>query len=159
MGFFNADRSKPVLRCPSLAIAIQLPFWPDDSSNTLPGWNRESLTRYGRRSLDVPSTKTTEERALGFTLRNEDYKATVAPMLEALRTMAGSTAPVQLIFGATATGLWSMEPPVITETGRADDGSPSVVDVSMVLKRASDAVVNVGPVKVAGGGSGFSRRR
>lgn len=160
MGFFGGAQTKVVIRCPALLLALELPVWPDDDSNTLPAWNRTSLERPGRRAVDVPSTRTTEERSLGFTLRNEDYRQSVAPMLETLRKMSNSQYPVQLLMGQTGTGLWSMDAPQVTNVNYAADGTPSVVDVSVVLKRASDAVVKVGPVKrVKGRGKNLSKRR
>lgn len=148
-------------RCPGvLSRPLTLPVWPQDSTNTLPAWNVASLERPRRRALDVPSTRTTEERSLGFTLRNRDYWETVAPLLNDLRTLARSRKAFTLLMGDQDTGLWRMEAPQVTEVAFADDGSPSVVDVSMTLKRASDATINVGLAKrIRGTAIGVSRQR
>lgn len=148
------------LRCAALDITLRLPVWPQDVSITLPGWNVTPLERNGRPAYDLPTTVTTEERSLGFTLRNEDYYESVQPMIQQLRAMsAAKFAPVQLLMGDHDTGLWRLEPPQVTVIDHADDGTPSVVDVSLVLKRASEAIVRVGPVKrVKGRGRGFATK-
>lgn len=154
-----AERAR--LRCAALNVTLRLPFWPQEQTHVLSGWNVASLERSGRASYDRPSTRTTEERTLGFVLRNEDYRASIAPMLADLVAITASAAPVQLLLGDTDTGLWRLDPPPqITVTASADDGSASVADVSLTLRRASDAVVNVGPVKrVKGGGKGFGKKK
>ena len=152
-----AERAR--LRCPALNVRLTLPWWPEEITRTLQGWNVNTLERPQRRSLDVPTTKTTEERSLGFTLRNQDYQQSIAPMLVDLERISASRYPCQLILGDTDTGLWRMEPPQITETAWAADGSASVADVSLVLKRATEAIVRVGPVKkIRGSGRGFATR-
>ena len=150
-----ADRV--VIRCTSLGLRLRLPVWPTDSTHTPSGLVVASLDRDGRAPLDVVTARTTAERSLGFTLRNEDYYATVQPLIAELERLVLAEAPVQLLMGDFDTGLWRLEAPQITELARADDGTPSVVDVSLVLKRASDAIVKVGPVKrVRGRGKGMA---
>ncbi len=152
-----ADRVR--LRCAALNVTLRLPFWPTDSTHTPSGRNVASLDRNGQAPLDVPTTRSTAERSLGFTLRNEDYHATVQPLIADLERIAATVWPVQLLMGDHDTGLWRLEAPQITEIARADDGTPSVVDVSLVLKRASDAIVRTGPVKrVKGRGRGMAKR-
>jgi len=135
-----------LLRCVALNIHLWLPVWPDDSTVTFPAWTTSTLDRPGRNQLAIPTYRTTEERTLGFTLRHEDYRQSVQPMLDDLRQIAKTKAAFQLLMGKMNTGLWRMDPPQITELGRDDDGYPSIVDVSLTLKAASDAQINVGPV-------------
>lgn len=150
-----ADRV--VIRCTALRLRLALPVWPTDSTHTPSGLTVASLDRANRAPLDVVTARTTAERSLGFTLRGEDYHATVQPLIAELEALALAEAPVQLLMGDHDTGLWRLEAPQITELARADDGTPSVVDVSLVLKRASDAIVKVGPVKrIKGRGRGMA---
>ena len=68
---------------------------------------------------------------------------------------------MQLLLGDNAEGLFRVEAPTLTILewdGNTD--RPSVVDVSLTLKRASDAEVNVGLVKrIKGRGRGFGATR
>lgn len=152
--------SQVVLRCAPLGRDVALPFWPEEMTHTPSGWNVSSLERPRDVSYDRPSTLSTEERSMGFTVRNADYRQSIAPLLADLALIMSRKAPVQLILGDRDTGLWRIDPgSQITEVQWADDGTPSVADVSLTLKRASSAVVNVGPVKVRGGGKGFAGRK
>ena len=145
------------LRCASADVTLMLPVWPQDSTETMAGWTSSTLERPGREPLEVPTYQTLAERSLGFTLRNVDYTASIRDLLQSLRTISKSSTPVQLVFEQRDTGLWRMDPPTVTELEWADDGSPSVADVSVTLRRATEATVNVGPIKrVRGGGRGFA---
>ena len=149
------------LRCAALGVTLRLPWWPEDVTETLSGWDVSTLTRPGRDPLDVPTSRTTGERTLGFTLRNEDYHESVAELVADLRRIVAAKAPVQLLMGERDTGLWRIDAGAqITEMAWADDDTPSVVDVDLVLKRASDAIVKVGPIKrIKGRATGVSRQR
>lgn len=145
------------LRCASADTTLMLPVWPDESTETLAGWTSSTLDRPGREPLEVPTYQTLAERTLGFTLRREDYAESIRDLLQALRAISKAKTPVQLVFEQRDTGLWCMNPPTITELAWADDGSPSVADVSVTLRRATEATVNVGPIKrIRGGGRGFA---
>ncbi len=145
------------LRCAAADTTLMLPVWPTDSTETMAGWESSTLPRPGREPLEVPTDETLAERSLGFTLRNDDYAASIRDMLQALRTISRTKTPVQLVFEQRDTGLWRMLPPLVTEMEWADDGSPSVADVSVTLRRATEATVNVGPIKrIRGGGRGFA---
>lgn len=145
------------IRSVAKEITLILPVMPQDSSEVMPGWTTASLDRPGDVPLEVPTAKTIGERSLGFTLRNEDFRQSVAPMLATLRKIAAQSSPVQYVREQEDTGLWRIEAPQVTELEFAADGTPSVVDVSLVLKRATSAQINVGPAKkIKGGGSGFA---
>jgi hypothetical protein len=50
--------------------------------------------------------------------------------------------------------------PSVTILEFAENGRPSVIDVSLTLRRASDAEVNVGLIKrVKGRGKGFAKKK
>jgi len=148
-----------VLRCTNPAVELVLPWWPTDITHTMGAWNVEELERPGRESLAVPSTRTAAEYSLGFTLRNDDHTVSVAGYLEQLRLLARARKPSTLVLGEQTLGLFRLDPPQITVIESAADGSPSVVDVTLTLKAASDAEVKVGPVKrVSGRGRNMARR-
>lgn len=138
---------KVLLRCVSLGVSLTLPVWPEDSTVTLPAWSVATLERPGREPLALPSARTAEERALGFTLRHEDYRLSVEPLLRDLRKIARAKVACQLVMGVSDLGLWRLDPPQITEVEWADDGTPSVVDVDLTLKAASDAQIKIGLIR------------
>jgi len=84
---------------------------------------------------------------LGFTLRNVDYRESVADLLNDLETLAAAKNPVQLLFGDQVAGLYRLDPPQVVIIEWSTESQPSVADVSLTLKRASDAQINVGLVK------------
>lgn len=147
-----AGRTK--LRCTALKIVVTLPWWPTDVSRTLSSRNVNELERAGKRPLAVPTSLTTDDYSIGYVLRTERWRDasyggfSVTEHLRDLEKIAKAKAPVQLEFGDNAEGLWRIEAPSITilEWDENTD-RPSVVDVSLTLKRASDAIVNVGLVK------------
>ena len=150
-----------MLRCTRPARSLVLPWWPTDFSQVMGGWSFAEQERPGDTPLALPSARTPAEVTMGFTLRQADYRASVAGLLADLKVLAGAEAPCTLMMGAASWGLFRLEPPQVTVVEWAADGSdtPSVCDVSLVLKRASDASVNVGPVRVRGRGRGMARQR
>ena len=76
-----------------------------------------------------------------------------------LEELSRSKQPVQLLLADQTEGMFRIESASLTVLEFADSGKPSVVDVSLTLKRASDATVRVGLVKrVKGRGKGFAKR-
>lgn len=152
-----ADKAR--LRCTNPKITLRLPWWPTDVGMTLGGWNRSELERPGKGPLSLPSSRISDDVTMGFTLRNADHRQTIAGMVQDLRKLARARKPSQLLLGDTDYGLFTLDPPQVTVLEFANDGSPSVADVSLTLKRASDATINVGLAKrVRGSGTGFATR-
>lgn len=135
------------LRCVALDITLTLPWWPTDVSRTLSYRNVSELERADKRALAVPTSLTADDYSIGYTLRQVDYRASVADHVADLERIARSKAPVQLLLADQAEGLFRIESPSLTILDFAANGQPSVVDVSLTLKRASDATVRVGLVK------------
>ena len=153
-----AERAR--LRCTNPKVTLRLPWWPTDVGMTLGGWNRSELERPGKTSLSLPSSRVSDEVTMGFTLRNVDHRESVADLLEELRRLTRAKNPSQLLLGDADYGLFTIEPPQVTILEWADEGTPSVVDVSMTLKRASDATINVGLARrIRGTATGVSRQR
>lgn len=150
-----------VLRCTAKGIgAFVLPWWPTDVTRTLGGWNVSELERPGNASLALPSTRIPEEYTLGFVLRERDHRASVAQRIDHLQRIAASTKPSLLVLADRVVGLFRMEPPSLTVIEFAADGSPSVVDVQLTLRAASDAQINVGLIRpIKGRMKNAARRR
>lgn len=148
------------LRCAALDITLIMPWWPTDVSRTLSSRNVSELERADKRALAVPTSLTADDYSIGYTLREKDYRESVADHIADLEKIARSKSPVQLLLADQSEGLFRIEAPALTILEFADSGQPSVVDVSLTLKRASDATVNVGLIKrVKGRGKGFAKKK
>lgn len=156
-----------VLRCAALEIDVVLPWWPTDVSRSLAYRNVTELERPDKRALAIPSTITTDDYSVGYTVRTADYQQatldgiSVTKHINDLEKIARTKYPVQLILGEQVEGLFRIESPLITILHwDVDTDRPSVVDVTLTLKRASDAEVNVGLIKrVKGRGKGFAKKK
>ena len=138
-----------VLRCTKPARSLTLPWWPTDLAQVMGGWQFAEQERPGDTPLSLPASRTAAEVTMGFTLRQPEYRASIAGLLADLEALSRSKTPSTLMMGAASWGLFRLDPPQVTVVEWADDGTdaPSVVDVSLVLRRASDATINTGPVK------------
>lgn len=158
------------LRCVGLRLTLMLPWWPEDVSWTLPAWEVSTMERPGRAPLDALKGLSAEAVTVGFVLRNRDFfdrperrapgeASSVGEMLETLGRIAVAPFPSQLLLGDFDTGLWRLEAPSVEVSQWGAGDLPSVADVSLTLRRASDAAIRVGPAaRVRGGGSGFASR-
>lgn len=147
------------LRCVPLRIYLDLPWWPTDVARTLSVRNVSELERADKRPIAVPTSLTADDYSIGYTLRHKDYRASVAGHINDLEELSRSKQPVQLLLADQTEGMFRIESAALTVLEFTDSGKPSVVDVSLTLKRASDATVRVGLVKrVKGRGKGFAKR-
>ena len=154
------------LRCVPLGIYLDLPWWPTDVARTLSVRNVSELERADKRPLSVPTSLTPDDYSIGYTMRTTNHRRAnhdgidVSQHLRDLETLSKSKHPVQLMLGRNAEGMFRLESPSVTILEFADNGKPSVVDVSLTLRRASDAEVNVGLIKrVKGRGKGFAKKK
>lgn len=139
--------TKARLRCVPLGITLELPWWPTEVSRTLSVRTVNDLERPDAVALSVPSGLTADDYSIGYLLREEDRTVSVAPHIRDLERLAASKKPVQLLLADQSMGLYRVESASVVPVEFTPKGNPSVADVSIVLKRASDAVVNVGLVK------------
>lgn len=148
------------LRCVPLKIYLDLPWWPTDVARTLSVRNVSELERADKRPLSVPTSLTPDDYSIGYTLRHSDYRTPVAGHLNDLETIARSKTPVQLLLADQTEGLFRIESASVTVLEFATNGKPSVADVSLTLKRASDAQVKVGLIKrIKGRGKNMAKRK
>lgn len=140
-----AAGSRLLLFCPGVATVL-LPWWPEEVERSNLGRTWEEITRTGRQPLLLSSGKNLQEYNLGFTLRSADMGESMADNVAAIEAMANSQVPISLVMASTVRGLFHITSLSVVETEHNGLGHPSVVDVSMTLKEASDAVVIVGPV-------------
>ena len=148
------------LRCVPLKIYLDLPWWPTDVARTLSVRNVSELERADKRPLSVPTSLTPDDYSIGYTLRHSDYRTPVAGHLNDLETISRSKTPVQLLLADQTEGLFRIESASVTVLEFATNGKPSVADVSLTLKRASDAQVKVGLIKrIKGRGNNMAKRK
>lgn len=151
-----------VLRCPSAAVTLELPLWPDEIARTLGIREVQELPRPSRRALGVPAGMTAGGVTLGFTVRDESgVESSVLWWVRDLEALALTKFPVQLVLGERVEGWFRLDPePTVTETRWTDKGRPCVVDVSLTLKQSTPAEVRTGPAgRVSGRGRKMARRR
>ena len=148
------------LRCVPLGIYLDLPWWPTDVARTLSVRNVSELERADKRPLSVPTSLTPDDYSIGYTLRHSDYRTPVAGHLNDLERISRSKTPVQLLLADQTEGLFRIESASVTVLEFAANGKPSVADVSLTLKRASDAQVKVGLIKrIKGRGKNMAKRK
>ena len=150
---------KARLRCPGLGgLTVELPWWPTDVSRTLSTRTVNDLERPDRLPLSVPSALVPDDYSIGYTARQRDWRDPIADHIADLEKIAKTKNPVQLILADQTMGLYRVDSASLTILEFAENGQPSVADVQLTLKRASDAVVNVGLVKRVKGRARNMRR-
>jgi hypothetical protein len=138
---------KARLRCVALNITLELPWWPTEITRSLSVRTVGELDRPDALPLAVPSGLTPDDYSVGYMLRQDDWREPVGAHIRDLERIAASKKPVQLLLADQSEGLFRVESATVTALEFAESGQVSVADVSLTLKRASDAVVNVGLVK------------
>lgn len=148
-----------VLVCPRVATVV-LPWWPTEVSRSGLVRDWEEMQRPGRQPLMLSPSRRLGEYNLGFTLRHATYGTSVRGIVNDLESIAASETPVALVIARTSRGLFHVTEFDPVEVDHDTNGQPATVDVSMTLKRASDATVNVGLIKrIKGRGSGFAKKK
>ncbi len=138
---------KARLRCVPLNITLIMPWWPTEITRSLSVRTVADLDRPDALPLSVPSGLTPDDYSVGYLLRQDDWRESVASHIADLERIAASKKPVQLLLADQSEGLFRVDAATVTALEFAKSGQVSVADVSLTLKRASDAVVNVGLVK------------
>lgn len=149
---------KARLRCVALDLVVEMPWWPTDVARNLSVRNVNELDRPDRRALAVPSGLTADDYSIGYTVRQVDFREPIAAHIADLEKIARTKSPVQLLLADQTEGLFRVESAAVTVLQWATNGKPSVADVQLTLKRASDATVRVGLVKRVKGRAKNMRR-
>lgn len=142
------DRNRNArLACPDVGT-LDLPWWPDVSrSGYVQRW--EEIERPGKDPLLVQAGGNLDTYVLSYVARGANLTTSMATHLGLLNRIAKASKPVKLWLGATNRGEYHVTEVDIAEIHHTADGSVTVADVSITLKRASSVTVNVGPVKPA----------
>lgn len=134
-----------VLVCPKVAT-VQLNWWPTEVTRSGIARSWTEIERPGRRPLMLSPGMMLDEYAVGYIHRDLDLSQSVADHVDGLTLIARSKTPVELTMAGTARGLFHVTDLSFVEVEHTTAGKPASVDVSMTLKRASDATVKVGPI-------------
>lgn len=134
------------LICPSIGT-LTLPWWPEEIENTgwAAGW--AETERPGRAPLLTRSSDPLPSLRIPFTLRGNTPDTSVQDELDIVRALAAAKPVVQLMLGQADRGQWRIIEAANTETDWAANGEPSVVDVILQMRAASDASIPVGPIR------------
>lgn len=131
-----------------------LPFWPSDISRDMAVRTYSELERANLKPLTVPSGLTNRSMSIGYTARqprSDSYgTALYVPIddhLDLLRKIAKSSEPASLFLAKDDRGKWHLESVQVTEIEWAPNGHPSVVDIALSLREATDVTINVGLIK------------
>lgn len=139
------DTNLARLICPGVGTLV-LPWWPTEVEHS--GWAPDyaETARPGRTVLQTRSSDPLPSLRIAFTLRGADPTVSVAELVAMVRTLAAAKPVVQLMLGPSDRGRWRIREAGAVETDWADNGSPSVVDVTLSMREESKAVIVVGPV-------------
>ena len=133
------------LIAPGLGTLV-LPFWPEGIDGTPSGQTWTERARPGRAPLLLPEGLTLEERRLDYIARTRDLAQPIEEHLDLLRAIRVTQTPVTLMLEQSGRGLWHMTELSIVEVLHNRAGQVTSAEVSVTLRQASDATVNVGPL-------------
>jgi hypothetical protein len=126
---------------------LVLPWWPTEIENTDWAAAYVETPRPGRTPLLTRSADPLPSLRMSFTIHAGNVNTPVTAWVDQIRDLSTALPVCQLMLGASDRGRWRITDVGVTELEWADDGEPSMVDVAMTLRAASDAVIPVGPIK------------
>ncbi len=140
------DEQLARLICPGVGTLV-LPWWPSEVENG--SWAPEYVEtpRPGRTPIVTRASDPLPTLRLAFTLRAADVTQSIAALQAMVRDLAAAKAVVQVMLGPSDRGRWRITEAGAVETDWAPNGSPSVADVVLNLRRESDAAIVVGPIR------------
>lgn len=137
------DRAR--LLC-SNGASLDLPWWPDEveSSGLAASW--VETARPGRTPLLTRSAEPLPSVRIVFTVSGATLADSAKAWVDAVRALAVARPVVQLLLGRSDRGTFRVVDATVLEREWAANGDPSVAEVIIELRSASDVTVPVGPV-------------
>lgn len=134
------------LLCGTLEPLI-LPWWPDEveTSGMAAGYAEDP--RPGRTPVLTRSADPLATFRMPFTLSGPTLQDSVLAEVTLLERYAAAKPVVQVMFGRFNRGHWRVTEASMVEKAWTSAGEPAEVDVTLTLRRASDAAIPIGPVK------------
>lgn len=134
-----------ILHCQGVGRA-RLNWWPTEITRSGIGRSWTEIERPGRRPLLLTPGLLLDGYDIGYLHREQDLSQSVADHVNDLETIAKAKEPVELTMAGNVRGLFHITDLSIVEVEHTTGGQPAAVDVSLTLRRASDATLKVGPV-------------
>ncbi len=126
---------------------LVLPWWPSEVEDS--GWapNYAETERPGRAPLLTRSNDPLPALRIAFTLRTTSVTESIQDTLDLVKRYAAAKPIVQFMLGQSDRGHWRITDAGANQLDWAADGEPSVADVIITMRQASDASITVGPIK------------
>lgn len=126
---------------------LVLPWWPSEIEDS--GWapTYAETERPGRAPLLTRSNDPLPSLRIAFTLRTSSVEDSIQDLLDTVQLYAAAKPVVQFMLGQSDRGYWRITDAGANQRDWAANGEPSVADVVITLRSASDASIPVGPVK------------
>lgn len=137
------------LHCPGVGT-LTLPWWPSEVENLGLAAAWAETERPGRRPLLTRASSPLPSLRMAFTLRGASLEESVKTELDLVRRFAAAKPVVMLTLAASSRGRWRIVEAGATETDWTSGGEPSVAEVMLALREASDAAIPVGPIRQRG---------
>ncbi|MBI1377254.1 MAG: hypothetical protein GC157_07210 [Frankiales bacterium] len=134
------------LVCPGVGTLV-LPWWPSEVEHSEWAPEYAETPRPGRTMVQTRSSDPLPQLRLAFTLRTTNPSESIDEQLTLVRRLAAAKPVVQLLLGPSDRGRWRIREAGAVESDWADDGTASIADVSLTLRRESDAAIPVGPIR------------
>lgn len=133
------------------ADIVTLPWWPTSLEWTALTGSWTEQPRPGRAPLLLKEANQLPELNVGCILATKSTTyvgdgGTVQPTISALRRIAASDTPAQLMLATRDTGRWRVIDLQYSELDHDAAGNVTKAELSMTLKRAQDAAAAIGPI-------------
>lgn len=141
-----SENQRARLICPGVGT-LTLPWWPSEVEGS--GWaaNWAETERPGRAPLLTRASDPLPSVRLAFTLRTGSVTESIQDDLDMVQELSAAKPVIQLMLGQSNRGQWRITDAGANEVDWAANGEPSVADVIITMREASDASIPVGPIK------------
>lgn len=126
---------------------LVLPWWPSEVENSGLAGSFTDISRPNRAPLLARAADPLPSLRLAFTVSADSLNSSIQKWLEQFKVVAKADAVVQVLLGQSDRGRFVIVDAGATEVEHAASGEPSVADVILMLRSASDADLVVGPVR------------
>lgn len=126
---------------------LVLPWWPSEVEDSGLAADWAETARPGRSPLLTRASDPLPSMRLAFTLRTSTVEESVQDLVDLVKQYAAAKPVVQVTLGLSDRGHWRITEAGVVQQDWAASGEPSVAEVTMTLRAASDAAIPVGPIK------------
>ena len=126
---------------------LVLPWWPSEVEDS--GW-APAYAETERPGKAPPLTRSNDplpSLRVAFTLRTGSVTESIQDILDTVQLYAAAKPVVQFMLGQSDRGHWRITDAGASHVDWSANGEPSVADVVITMRQASDASIPVGPIK------------